>query len=81
MNGCGTFFVIVTGAGADISAFLDLGKAKRIKQQIRRVNAVLSEWMIESLERDAAKIGVSSQSVIKVWLAEHLQQRGASAIF
>jgi hypothetical protein len=61
--------------GEDISAFLDLGKAKRVKQQIRRVNVDFPEWMIESLDREAARIGVSRQSVIKVWLAERLKQQ------
>ncbi|NTW57288.1 MAG: CopG family transcriptional regulator [Chlorobiaceae bacterium] len=61
--------------GEDISAFLDFGKAKRVKQQIRRVNVDFPEWMIESLDREAARIGVSRQSVIKVWLAERLKQQ------
>lgn len=39
--------------GEDISAFLDLGKAKRVKPQIRRVNVDFPEWMIESLEKKA----------------------------
>ncbi|NTW11300.1 MAG: CopG family transcriptional regulator [Chlorobiaceae bacterium] len=61
--------------GEDISAFLDLDKAKRVKPQIRRVNVDFPEWMIESLDKEAARIGVSRQSVIKVWLAERLQQQ------
>jgi hypothetical protein len=50
-------------------------QAKRVKQQIRRVNVDFPEWMIESLDKEAARIGVSRQSVIKVWLAERLQQQ------
>jgi hypothetical protein len=63
--------------GEDISALLDLGKVKRVKQQIRRVNVDFPEWMIESLDREAARTGVSRQSVIKVWLAERLKQQKA----
>jgi hypothetical protein len=29
--------------------------------------------MIDSLDREASKLGVTRQSVIKVWLAERLQ--------
>ena len=61
-----TFFVIVTGAGDDISAFPDPGKTKWAKTPIRRVNADLSERMIESPGKEAARKGVSRQSVIKV---------------
>jgi hypothetical protein len=63
--------------GVDITAFLDLDKAKRSNQQIRRVNVDFPVWMIESLDKEAARIGVSRQSVIKVWLAERLQQQKA----
>jgi hypothetical protein len=29
-------------------------------------------WMIESLDREARRIGVTRQSIIKVWIAERL---------
>ncbi len=74
MHEHGTFFVIITGAGADISVFPDLFKLIRVKQQIRRVNVDFPEWMIESLDREAAGTGVSRQSVIKVRLAERFQR-------
>jgi hypothetical protein len=63
--------------GVDITAFLDLDKAKRSNQHIRRVNVDFPVWMIESLDKEAARIGVSRQSVIKVWIAERLQQQKA----
>ncbi|NTW84457.1 MAG: CopG family transcriptional regulator [Chlorobiaceae bacterium] len=66
---------MVTGAGADIRVFPDLIKLKRVKRQIRWVNADFPEWMIESPGKEAARRGVSRQSVIKVWLAERLKQQ------
>jgi hypothetical protein len=59
--------------GADISASLDLSKAKRVLQEQRRVNVDFPTWMIDSLDREASKLGVTRQSVIKVWLAERLE--------
>ena len=59
--------------GADIMASLDLSKARRVQQAQRRVNVDFPTWMIESLDREASKLGVTRQSVIKVWLAERLQ--------
>ena len=61
--------------GADISASLDLTKAKRVLQEQKRVNVDFPTWMIESLDREASKMGVTRQSIIKVWLAERLESR------
>ncbi len=61
--------------GVDISASLDLTKAKRVLQEQRRVNVDFPTWMIESLDREASKLGVTRQSIIKVWLAERLESR------
>ena len=59
--------------GADITAALDLPKSKRVQQEQRRVNVDFPEWMIASLDREAGKLGVTRQSIIKVWLAERLE--------
>ena len=58
----------------DITASLDLSKAKRVLQEQRRVNVDFPTWMIESLDREAGKLGVTRQSIIKVWLAERLEK-------
>ena len=58
---------------ADITAPLDLSKAKRIVQSQKRVNVDFPTWMVESLDREASELGVTRQSVIKVWLAERLE--------
>ena len=57
----------------DITASLDLSKAKRVLQEQKRVNVDFPTWMIDSLDREASKLGVTRQSVIKVWLAERLE--------
>ena len=59
--------------GVDITASLDLSKARRVMQAQKRVNVDFTTWMIESLDREARKLGVTRQSVIKVWLAERLE--------
>ena len=60
--------------GVDITASLDLTKAKRVLQEQKRVNVDFPTWMIESLDREAGKLGVTRQSIIKVWLAERLEK-------
>jgi hypothetical protein len=62
----------------DITAALDLSKAKRVLQEQRRVNVDFPTWMIDSLDREASKLGVTRQSVIKVWLAERLEATASS---
>ena len=59
--------------GVDITTSLDLSKAKRVLQEQKRVNVDFPTWMIDSLDREASKLGVTRQSVIKVWLAERLE--------
>ena len=59
--------------GVDITATLDISKAKRVQQAQKRVNVDFPTWMIDSLDREASKLGVTRQSVIKVWLAERLE--------
>ena len=56
----------------DMTASLDLSKAKRVLQAQKRVNVDFPTWMIDSLDREASKLGVTRQSVIKIWLAERL---------
>jgi len=64
--------------GKDITSDLDLSKIKRPNQEQRRVNVDFPTWMIESLDKEASRLGVTRQSIIKVWLAERLEQRGNS---
>jgi Mg-chelatase subunit ChlI len=65
----------------DITGSLDLSKAKRVLQQQKRVNVDFPTWMIESLDREASKLGVTRQSVIKVWLAERLEATASNSLF
>ena len=60
--------------GEDVTAYLDLSKARRPGEEQRRVNVDFPVWMIDSLDREARRLGVTRQSIIKVWLAERLQK-------
>ncbi len=56
---------------------LDLSKARRPEQEQKRVNVDFPLWMIHSLDKEAKRLGVPRQSIIKIWLAERLQQASA----
>jgi hypothetical protein len=60
--------------GDDISAFIDKTTITRPGVEARRVNVDFPEWIIQSLDVESKMIGVSRQSLIKLWVSERLQQ-------
>jgi hypothetical protein len=60
--------------GEDISHLLDLSSARRPNQEQKRVNVDFPQWMVDQLDSEARRVGVTRQSIIKVWLAERLEQ-------
>jgi len=60
-------------SGADIIPHLDLSTLRRPNLHQKRVNVDLPTWMIRDLDKEADKIGVTRQSIIKVWLSERLK--------
>jgi len=58
----------------DISEYLDISKVKRLKQEQKRVNVDFPLWMIDLLDKEAKRLGVPRQSIIKVWVAERLEK-------
>jgi len=64
--------------GQSVLEDLDLSKAKRPNQEQKRVNVDFPLWMIRSLDKEAKRLGVPRQSIIKIWLAERLQKSAAA---
>ena len=60
--------------GKDITRHLDMEKDRRPKQEQKRVNVDFPVWMIHLLDKEAKRLGVPRQSIIKVWVAERLQK-------
>ena len=63
--------------GEEIIQHLDLSSARRVNQEQRRVNVDFPSWMIDSLDKEARRLGVTRQSVIKVWVAERIKNKAA----
>jgi hypothetical protein len=63
--------------GEDVTSYLDLARARRPGEEQRRVNVDFPVWMVESLDREARRLGVTRQSIIKVWIAERLHRTEA----
>ena len=63
--------------GEDISEFLDMSQARRPGQEQKRVNVDFPVWMVRDLDKEAKRLGVPRQSIIKIWIAERLQKISA----
>ena len=64
--------------GVDITEHLDLTNASRPGRQSKRVNVDFPAWMVESLDREARRLGVTRQSIIKIWIADRLRSGAGS---
>jgi hypothetical protein len=60
--------------GEDVTQLLDLSKARRPGHEQKRVNVDFPIWMVESLDREAKRLGVPRQALIKVLVARHLEK-------
>lgn len=60
--------------GEDLSQYLDISEARRSGQEQKRVNVEFPLWMLQQLDKEAKRLGVPRQSIIKVWVAERLKK-------
>lgn len=61
--------------GLNVIQDLDISIARRSGLDPKRINVDIPAWMITDLDREAGRIGVSRQAIIKMWLAERLEAR------
>ncbi len=61
------------GAGEDLSAHVDWTKARHPNVEAKRVNVDFPAWVVARLDRQAQKLGITRQALIKIWIAERLQ--------
>jgi hypothetical protein len=59
-------------SGEDVTQLLDLTKARRPGLEAKRVNVDFPEWMVDSLDKEAHRLGITRQSLIKIWVADKL---------
>ncbi len=60
--------------GEDVSHYLDLSEARRPAQEQKRVNVDFPLWMVRLRDKEAKRLGVPRQSLIKIWIAERLKK-------
>ena len=59
-------------AGDDVSDLVDWSKARRPNVEIRRVNVDFPAWVVDGLDKQARRLGVTRQALIKLWIADRL---------
>ena len=64
-------------SGENVLEYLELAKARRVGQEQKRVNVDFPVWMIHSLDKEAQRLGIPRQSLIKVLIAQHIEHSGA----
>ncbi len=60
--------------GEDLTAYLDLSSVRRPVQECKRVNVDFPVWIVNQLDKESKRLGVPRQSLIKLWVAEHLKK-------
>jgi hypothetical protein len=60
--------------GLDVTSQLDLSQAERPGLQNKRVNVDFPVWMVQMMDKESKRLGVTRQSIIKIWIAEKLKE-------
>lgn len=63
--------------GEDVLRYLELSKARRVEQEQKRVNVDFPVWMIHALDKEAKRLGIPRQSLIKMLIARHIEEARA----
>ena len=58
--------------GGDVMPYLDLENIRQPGLESKRMNLDLPTWMMDALSREAARLGIARQALVKTWLAERL---------
>jgi len=62
-------------AGEDVAAYLDKSRIKRPGLEQRRITVDIPAWMVHQLDREAMRLGITRQSVIKMWIAQKIAEK------
>ena len=58
----------------EVLGHFDAASETRPNRRVKRVNVDFPEWVVEALDREAQRLGITRQSIIKVWIAERLER-------
>jgi len=61
-------------SGEDLTDDLDFSKSRRVNQEAKRVNIDFPLWVVEQLDKQSKRLGITRQALVKVWIAEKLKE-------
>ena len=64
--------------GEDVTKYLNKSKVRRLNTKLKRVNIDFPIWVIESLDKEARRLGITRQSLVKMWIAEKFKVENQS---
>ena len=65
--------------GENVTTYLDKSKTRRVNAELRRVNIDFPTWVIASLDKEARRLGITRQSLVKMWIAEKFNQNNKAS--
>jgi hypothetical protein len=60
-------------AGEDVLQYFDLSTLKRPGLESEPIEINFPRWMVAALDREAQRLGIHREAIIKLWLAERLK--------
>lgn len=60
--------------GEDMMPYVIPGSGRRINEVPQRVNIDFPRWVVNRLDREAQRLGITRQALVKVWIAERLEK-------
>jgi hypothetical protein len=60
-------------AGEDVLEHFDLSTLQRPGLEAQTVEMSFPQWMVAALDREAQRLGIQREAIIKIWLSERLQ--------
>jgi hypothetical protein len=65
--------------GENVTQHLNKSKKRRVNAEMKRVNIDFPAWVVSSLDKEARRLGVTRQSLVKIWIVEKFEERAAAA--
>ena len=65
-------------AGEDVLEHCDLSRTRRLNCEIKRINVDIPVWMVEALDKEATRLSIPRQAVLKILLDRALKAESAA---
>jgi hypothetical protein len=64
--------------GEDVLEYFDLSTLRRPGLEPQAIEISFPQWMVVALDKEAQRLGVQREAIIKLWLSERLDAASAA---